>query len=44
MYMQVISQFYTNVFFFTNAVMFNALIEHGSDLALYQNNSGKALR
>ena len=41
---QVVSQFYTNVFFFTNAVMFNALIDQGGDFALYQNTSGKALR
>ena len=37
-------QFYANVFFFVNAAMFNALLEHGGDMGLYQFSSGTVLR
>ena len=43
-YLQVISQFFANIFFFVNAAMFNGLLEQGSDLGLFQHYSGLILR
>ena len=42
--LQVVFQFYANIFFFVNAAMFNALLDQGGDLGLYQYYSGKVLR
>lgn len=38
------SQFYANILFFINAAMFNALLDQGGDLGLYQEYSGTVLR
>ena len=40
----MVSQFYANIFFFVNTAMFNALVEQGGELGLYQYYSGTALR
>lgn len=44
LHLEVVSQFYANIFFFINVAMFNALLEQGGDLGLYQDYSGSILR
>ena len=44
LHLEVVSQFYANIFFFINVAMFNALLEQGGDLGLYQDSSGSVLR
>ena len=42
--LQMVAQFFANIFFFLNGAMFNSLIDQGPQLGLFQYSVGKKVQ